>query len=1115
MFSAKLRTTALRPILVLLLAAVIAAPVDTSNPACAQIRVPGVFPQPSDTQASDLGQRCKLAFELAETAARAGLFDLSVEAVRRVTTAAAPYPSSDGSPGVSASSVRLGATPQSRPATGPGFQSSLLGNSRSAGASSTGSLSFSLGTSVAPTTRLSSGGSTSSRPAVPAEGLDIRTKMTAILATWKQTHAPPEKIALLLRSVVMPSGLRGRLQLVEEPEGNPSYTFDANLNAPIRPPAVPSNAGFELVDWSYRAAQLEPLIATFKTRAGESSRQNADVALLIYALRVAGEAEAAASWFEKFLLERKLLKGQSKLILIALKRPLPENVNEKMDQAVIDDFIMRIARLDGGSPLARALATDVVLRAVEQNDGDKVVRYLVVFDSIIEQLNATDSPLTSQLQARFRASLQRECRRLGHVDLAVELAVRSPEVATSSGQYTWPLEERLITFAAGPSDQRLSRARRLLAGPLESGAQFGFVELTPVSRPPDFFRAEDRFDEPLALFKPFAKSHTASLLDLLLNEAEAQGKLPTTVGELLDRARGNDDVTRLLARWIMLRAEKRGQRLDAKIAEMASFSDEDVFFQWWKKLPAPAAAEILAAHVAKTPMSATLLRSIEQFLDSPSGRHFANSIVLSEILCDAPERLVPPRPIASLKHWIVKEQPSSWSTSPVLKKIWTVPVAADAQPLVYRNGTIMLRYPLSGNFWIKGTFTSDKRPASLGMNGLWVMLNSTGLDEYYGLVSGRRNSDARYGSAPEQVPLGGAKVLGWKSDGKSLVLTLDDRGAANWDQRATAFPFFSCAWRDWNSRAPEDFSITGELQIPRSVALIDTSLSGWDCSLFPHSLPSARAAFKSTGLAQLGNGQVPPTAPANYDTDISPSCWRVRAGELRVGQPDSSQFLSPYYAPAAAVAATANTETASSATASTATATGATVKPEAQGGATTGGVTGRVESQGPELHHQTLLSYGRPLLEGERIDFELFHDDKLQTASPVVGRIAYFLGGADEKGGTIPGKVILHWIASADELARLTLPENNHADDPLGEQLAAIELQDGSWNRVAVRIENRRVVLSIGDKDVYRRPLGEEETPMFGLFADPTGAEARIRNIVLRGDWPAQLPQDLWELQEK
>jgi hypothetical protein len=62
------------------------------------------------------------------------------------------------------------------------------------------------------------------------------------------------------------------------------------------------------------------------------------------------------------------------------------------------------------------------------------------------------------------------------------------------------------------------------------------------------------------------------------------------------------------------------------------------------------------------------------------------------------------------------------------------------------------------------------------------------------------------------------------------------------------------------------------------------------------------------------------------------------------------------------------------------------------------------------------------------------------------------------------------------------------------------------WNRVTLAHVNGIVNLSINDELVYQRVIDFAGATQFGFYRENRNESARMRNVVMSGDWPKQVP---------
>ena len=165
------------------------------------------------------------------------------------------------------------------------------------------------------------------------------------------------------------------------------------------------------------------------------------------------------------------------------------------------------------------------------------------------------------------------------------------------------------------------------------------------------------------------------------------------------------------------------------------------------------------------------------------------------------------------------------------------------------------------------------------------------------------------------------------------------------------------------------------------------------------------------------------------------------------------------------------------------------------------GVLESTATAGRIMHH-------RPLFDGDRIAFEFHTVGTEATVAPSLDRVGFVLdpegvrlrflpvnaprGRFDEDGGLSPARTV-----------------------PAPGALGAVPLIPNAWNRAVLEAHAGRLTLSVNDVPVLERDLSAGAgTPhgaahpdrLFG-FAPSPGREAEVRNVVLSGDWPTELPE--------
>lgn len=147
---------------------------------------------------------------------------------------------------------------------------------------------------------------------------------------------------------------------------------------------------------------------------------------------------------------------------------------------------------------------------------------------------------------------------------------------------------------------------------------------------------------------------------------------------------------------------------------------------------------------------------------------------------------------------------------------------------------------------------------------------------------------------------------------------------------------------------------------------------------------------------------------------------------------------------------------------------------------------------------QSLLSYDRPLLNGETVNYEFFHEPGVSEVHPALGRVGFLLQ---------PEGVRIHWMTDGDEWTSLS-SENTVVEPLCRRGPRPLPLRSGDWNRLSVKRTDKAVTLSLNEVEIYERPVDWTGDHRFGLYRHSTTAAVKVRNAELTGDWPETLPQE-------
>jgi len=159
-----------------------------------------------------------------------------------------------------------------------------------------------------------------------------------------------------------------------------------------------------------------------------------------------------------------------------------------------------------------------------------------------------------------------------------------------------------------------------------------------------------------------------------------------------------------------------------------------------------------------------------------------------------------------------------------------------------------------------------------------------------------------------------------------------------------------------------------------------------------------------------------------------------------------------------------------------------------------------VGNREPSLHDQAcerLLLYHRPMFEDGAIEYEFYYVPGEYMVHPALDRRVWILD---------PRGVGVHWVTDGNFERNGLDPLNLTAEPANRRGPSSLPLRINAWNRLRLELTGDAVELSLNDALVYRDTLEPTNQRTFGLFHWSDQTEARVRNVVWRGDWPRRLP---------
>lgn len=165
--------------------------------------------------------------------------------------------------------------------------------------------------------------------------------------------------------------------------------------------------------------------------------------------------------------------------------------------------------------------------------------------------------------------------------------------------------------------------------------------------------------------------------------------------------------------------------------------------------------------------------------------------------------------------------------------------------------------------------------------------------------------------------------------------------------------------------------------------------------------------------------------------------------------------------------------------------------------ATGRGISGAVRPSLRGSFRERLLQYYRPVFGDGVLEYEFLYEPGEVIAHPAIERRAILL---DVDGVTEHQVTDGHYDRVGSD------PANEHIKPQYRRGPATLPLREMEWNRVQLRFVGDSMSLTLNDELIYERPLDPVSTRTFGFFHFSDQTSLRVRNVVLRGDWPTSLP---------
>jgi len=147
------------------------------------------------------------------------------------------------------------------------------------------------------------------------------------------------------------------------------------------------------------------------------------------------------------------------------------------------------------------------------------------------------------------------------------------------------------------------------------------------------------------------------------------------------------------------------------------------------------------------------------------------------------------------------------------------------------------------------------------------------------------------------------------------------------------------------------------------------------------------------------------------------------------------------------------------------------------------------------------IFHHRPLRDGESIAYEFLYEPGKTMAHPSLERLAFLIE---------PEGVKLRWLTDGGEDDWTGLAIDNAVEAPEARRgTGPLPLKENDWNRASITLEGGKALLDLNGVRVFEVPLEPGNQRIFGFYHDKARTAAKVRAVVLRGDWPTTLPAHL------
>ena len=919
----------------------------------------------------------------------------------------------------------------------------------------------------------------SSRQAPDDSRQRLAQKLLEVDKLWKELECDPAGCFELWQALVFPAERPSEAFIYSTEPTNRSISYSSRLSEP-KPTTKPCGARC-LYDWAKKAEKLAALNKLIVAREEMPAAREAVILLRSYIARDGGleKLEELIGDCQSNL--KPIIDGPNAPLLFSAVYSALEKLPK--DSASRREFWKSLERQLSSSnewnsnPWIRFAVAKGAENALEAGDQAAFEQYSQLALSPLSQLSTGNEEYVESTRNRYYAEAAEKALKAGHTMLGMRCMTLSGTVGArgnSSPMMTMksfrklmeqPIEERYPIFAEVVWD--------LPDLGLWTASAWAPVEKIPERFAQNFKNYRKKEILPIEqVLLPGSRS--VSLIEWVMRDAITLGKSSEIESKIEKLAASKSD-NAALARLVWQKAQNKPLDLTLVVDKSGDAPALRTSVTSERGALMPLDGDI--AEAALRSKDQEMFKLGEDLAARLAGRGLKNrqnGVMHGRWLCAlAAELKAGQPPQDTLKHFITANEfgVSNLMDGYPSTAIWLQNEggAWEHQASTARS-TLLLKYPLQGDFEIAFT-AKDGTYAECGASFCGMLVDFLGYRRQFAVDTvGRRG---RNDIAVESYSAGQRYNLRIKRSSKSGTITYfcNDEEVTSFKVPKGEYPFFGPQAMFHRQMALEDIKITGDVMIPRQLDLLNSRLVGWSSVFRGRKLPP----IKPVPLANLDDEH------GHSHDGHSHGEASASAGDVAESKTPASVMLPYDWHLVDGVLESVDHD--------------ARYETDKQNG---------IEKKKPwQPPNEQWVYYARPLCDGETLDFEFYFEQGAFSVSPTIDRIAVQIDKPALRE---------HWITSDTELYGVST--TNRRDVMGDRKLGEIKLNPNSWNKAQFRREGKTITLSLNGTAVYAQQVDPNYRGRIGFLADQANFHVRVRNVILKGNWPEKVPEDLFAKSE-